>query len=142
MKKIFTLIAAAFLTVAVFAADRKPVVSLKASRAYEVIIDGQSYFSSNSSMSLANIRSGQHSIKVYEVNTSRFRKLKKLVSASSFQVKKNDVAISINTFGQISITEDKFDRDRRDDRKDNDWDKKDSRDKDHGNNKNDRDKRF
>jgi hypothetical protein len=146
MKKIFTLMAATFLTIAVFAADRKPVVTLKSSRNYEVIIDGQSYFSSNrnSTMSLAGIRNGQHSIKVYEISKSPFRKFKKLVSASSFQVKRNDIDISVNAIGQISITEDRFGRDSRD----NGWDKKDDRggydnhDNDHRNDKNDRDKRF
>jgi len=152
MKKIFTLIAAAFLTVAAFAADRRPVVSLQASKKYEVIIDGQSYFSNSnrSTMSLAGIRSGQHSIKVYEISRSPFRKFKRMVSASSFQLKRNDIDISVNSMGQISITEDRFGRDQRD----NDWGRNDdhgydSHDRDHQNDnrdhqydKNDRDKRF
>jgi hypothetical protein len=138
MKKIFTLMAAAFLTVAAFAADRKPVVSLQANKKYEVIIDGQSYFSGNnkSTMSLSGIRSGQHSIKVYEISKSPFRKIKRLVSASSFQLKRNDIDISVNAIGQISIAEDRFGRDQ----KDNDWGRND--DRDHRNDKNDRDKRF
>jgi hypothetical protein len=145
MKKIFTLIAAGLLTVAAFAADRKPVVSLQTSKKFEVIIDGQSYFSNNrnSTMNLSGIRTGQHSIKVYEVNRSPFRKIKKLVSASSFQLKRNDIDISVNSIGQISITEDRFGRDSRD----NGWGKDndhgyDSHDRDHRNDKNDRDKRF
>ncbi|MEI9909864.1 MAG: hypothetical protein WDO71_09450 [Bacteroidota bacterium] len=153
MKKIFTLFAATLFTVAIFAADRKPVVTVKASKKYELIIDAQSYFSSNNSMNLSNIRSGQHSIKVYEMNNSRFRKFKKLVSASSFQVRNNDVSITVDSRGQISIAEDRFGYDRKNDQvyngRDNSYgyDKKESRnqddrDKDHGNNKNDRDKRF
>jgi hypothetical protein len=145
MKKIFTLIAAGLLTVGAFAADRKPVVSLQTSKKFEVIIDGQSYFSNNrnSTMNLSGIRSGQHSIKVYEVSKSPFRKFKKLVSASSFQLKRNDIDISVNTIGQISITEDRFGRDGRD----NGWGQKDdhgydSHDRDHRNDKNDRDRRF
>jgi hypothetical protein len=136
MKKIFTLIAAAFITVASFAADRKPVVTLKASRNYEIIIDGHSYFSSTSMVNLSNIRGGQHSIKVYEVNKSQFRKFKKLVSASSFQLKNKDVDISVDARGQIKITEDRFGRDMRNGSKDNGWDNG------HGNDRNDRDKRF
>jgi hypothetical protein len=145
MKKIFTLIAAAFLTVAAFAADRRPVVSLQANKKYEVIIDGQSYFSSNnrSTMNLSGIRSGQHSIKVYEISRSPFRKIKKLVSASSFQLKRSDIDISVNSIGQISISEDRFGRGQKDD----DWGRNndrgyDSRDRDQKNDKNDRDKRF
>lgn len=153
MKKIFTLIAATLFTAAIFAADRKPVVTVKASKNYEIVIDGKSYFSRNSTMNLSNIRSGQHSIKVYEVNKSPFRKFKKLVSASSFQLRNSDVDISVNNRGQIIITEDRFGRGRKNDQKDNGWDNdyghdkkdshdQDSRDRDYGNDKNDRDKRF
>jgi hypothetical protein len=153
MKKIFTLIAATFLTVAVFAADRKPVVTLKASKNYEIIIDGKSYFSSYSTMNLSNIRSGQHSIKVYEMNKSPFRKFKKLVSASSFQLRNKDVDIIVDFRGQISISEDRFGNDRWNDQKDygrdNSYghDQKDNhsqgnRDNDHGNDKNGGGKRF
>ncbi len=118
MKKIFTLIAASLLTVASFAADRKPAVTLKAAKNYEVVIDGQSYFSTsnNCTMIISNIRGGQHSIKVYETNrASKFRKIKKVVSASTFQLGRNDVAISVDFRGQINITENRF--------KDNGWDK-------------------
>lgn len=153
MKKIFTLFAATLFTVALFAADRKPIVTVKASKNYEIVIDGKSYFSSNSTMNLSSIRRGQHSIKVYEVNKSWYRKFKKLVSASSFQLRNNDVSISVNYRGQISITEYRFDRGRWNDQKGNDrddsygLDKKDSHDqdsrsRDHGNDKNDRDTRF
>lgn len=154
MKKIFTLIAATLFSAAVFAADHKPVVTVKANKNYEIVIDGQSYFSSNSIMNLSDMRYGQHSIKVFEVSRGFiFRKGKHLVDASSFQLRGNDVAIYIDFRGQISITESKFDNDRWNDHADNGWgdtnghDKKDSHhqdnhDKDHGNTKNDRDKRF
>jgi hypothetical protein len=144
MKKIFTLIAAAFLTVATFAADRKPVVTVKASKNYEIVIDGQSYFSSNNVMNLSNIRFGQHSIKVYEVSRGfMFKRAKRLVDASTFQLRNNDVSINIDFRGQINIAEDRFGRDKWNDKKDNgrnsDYghDQKDSRD-----NKYDGGKRF
>jgi hypothetical protein len=153
MKKIFTLIAATFLTVASFAADRKPVVTVKASKNYEIVIDGQSYFSSNSVMNLSNIRYGQHSIKVYEVSRGfMFKRAKRLVDASTFQLRNNDVDINIDFRGQIRITEDRFGHDKwndhRDNGRDNNYgrDQKDSRDQDSRDrghdNKNDRDKRF
>lgn len=143
MKKIFTLIAASLFTVAVFAADRKPVVTLKSSRNYEIVIDGKSYHSSNGIMNISNIRKGQHSIKVFEMSRSFMsRRGKKLVDASSFQVRNNDVDISIDFRGQISISEDRFGHngwdDRRDGGRDNGYDQRDnrsqdSRDVNHGN---------
>jgi hypothetical protein len=148
MKKIFTLIAATFLTVASFAADRKPVVSVTASKNYQIVIDGQSY-SGSSIMNLSNIRFGQHSIQVYEMSRGfMFRKGKRLVDASTFQLRNNDVNISIDFRGQISISEDRFGHDKWNDQKDNGrdngygHDQKDSRDNDHGYNKNDGGKHF
>jgi hypothetical protein len=167
MKKIFTLIAASLFTVAVFAADRKPVVTLKTSRNYEIVIDGQSYFNSNSMMNISNIRQGQHSIKVFEMSRNLMsRRGKKLVDASSFQVRNNDVSISVDFRGQISITENRFGYDRRNGSGNNGWDNsygqdqrdngqgnsyghdqknspaQDSRDQNHSNDRNSRDKRF
>lgn len=167
MKKIFTLIAASLLTVASFAADRRPSVTLKTAKNYEIVIDGQSYFSTsnNGTMNISNIRSGQHSIKVFEANrTFMFRKAKRMVSASTFQLGRNDVAISIDFRGQINITEDRFGHGMSNGSRDNGWDKgygqdnsrdngqdkgygngqKDSHDQGqgHDNNQNDRGKRF
>jgi hypothetical protein len=146
MKKIFTLIAATLFTAALFAADRKPVVTVKASRNYEVIIDGQSYFSNSNTMNLSGIRSGQHSIKVYEVNKSFFRKFRKLVSAASFEVRRNDIDIFVDFRGQISISESRFGQDKWNERGNDDrngHDKNDGYGNDHHNDKNDRDnKRF
>ncbi len=136
MKKIFTLVAATLLTVAVFAADRRPSITLKTTKNYEVVIDGRSY-SGNGAMEISLMRSGQHSIKVYEQSRGRFFKMrsKKLISSSSFQVGRNDIDISIDFRGQISIKEDRFGHDKWDDHKD-------SRDKGYGNDKNGHGKRF
>ena len=154
MKKIFTLIAATFFTVVMFAADRKPVVTLKTSRNYEIVIDGQSYFSGNSVMNISNIRNGQHSIKVYEASKGfMFRKAKRLVDASSFQLRNNDIAISIDFRGQINISENRFNQDRRNDQGNNGRDNnygydtknshdQNSHDKNYGNNRNGRSNRF
>ena len=131
MKKIFTLIAATVLTVASFAADRRPVVTLKSSRNYEIVIDGRSYLSNSGIMDLSNIRMGQHTIKVYEVSRGRgiglfFGRMKKLVDASTFFLRNKDVDINIDFRGQIRITEDRFGRDHRG----SDWDNGYGRDKD------------
>jgi len=104
MKKIFTLIAATVLTVASFAADRRPVVTLKSSRNYEIVIDGRSYFSNSGIMNLSNIMKGQHTIKVYETTRGRgfglmFGKAKRLVDASTFLLRNNDIDIAIDKSG-------------------------------------------
>jgi len=136
MKKIFTLIAALGLTAATtFAADRKPSVTLKSSRNYEVVIDGRSY-QSNGIMDVNLMRGRQHSIKVYEIRRSGFglfnMRSKRLVDASTFQVGRNDIDINVDFRGQISISEDRFGRDGRwDDRNDHDY----GRDNDHRNDK-------
>ena len=130
MKKIFTLIAATILTVATFAADHRPSVSLKSRGNYEIVIDGRSYFTRNGVMDLSNIRKGRHSIKVYEVSrVFSFLRTKKLVDASTFMLGNRDIDINVDFRGQIRISEERFGRDRwndndhgRDDRRD--WDKR------------------
>ncbi|MBC7948228.1 MAG: hypothetical protein H7Y42_10145 [Chitinophagaceae bacterium] len=127
MKKFFTLIAASFLTIAVFAADRKPVVTLTASRNYEIVIDGRSY--SGSSINLSNLRNGKHTIQVFERNrVNVFRKKSRLIDAETFQVKNRDIDIYVDARGQISITEAKRKNSGRD--KEYGYDKKDKRDRD------------
>jgi len=124
MKKIFTLIAATLLTVASFAADHRPVVTLKSRGNYQVVIDGQSFYTRDGIMDLSGIRRGQHSIKVYEMNRGlgfggfSFGRFKRLVDASFFEVTNCDLNINIDFRGQIRIFEDRFGRDRRN----NDWD--------------------
>jgi hypothetical protein len=105
MKKIFTLIAASFLTIASFAADRKPVVTLKTSGNYEVVIDGQTYSGRGGTVNLYNIGMGQHTVKVYEIRRSFFMKMRKPVDMEQFSVRRNNVDISINFRGQIQISE-------------------------------------
>jgi len=123
MKKIFTLIAATFLTVAVFAVDRKPSVTLKSVKNYEIVIDGRTYQGSDFRMiNVAGLRDGMHSITVYKLQQGFFfKKMKKAVSTKSFLLRGNDIDIQINQYGQIKIDEDlKFQKNR-----DNqDWNKK------------------
>ncbi len=134
MKKIFTLIAATVITVASFAADHGPVVTLKSSRSYQVVIDGQSFFTRHGIMDLSGIRRGQHSIKVFEINRGlgfggfSFGRFKRLVDASHFEVTNCDLSINIDYRGQIRIFEDRLGRDGRD----NDWNNGYSRDRDYG----------
>jgi hypothetical protein len=141
MKKIFTLIAATVLTVATFAADRRPSVTVRSSRNYEIVIDGRSYYSNNGIMDLSNLGRGQHSIKVFEINRRVgnpfgglggiiLKKGKKLVDASTFNLRNKDIDITIDFRGQIRISEERSGRGGWDDRRDNDRDNDHGRDRD------------
>jgi hypothetical protein len=133
MKKIFTLVLGLMLTVAMFAADRRPSVTVNAPRRYEIVIDGKRFLSNyGNSVSIANMRSGRHSIQVFEVKQAFFMKTKKLVASSGFQLRNNDIQINVNRFGQLQITESRFGRDWNDHGygRDNDWNHGDGRDYD------------
>lgn len=159
MKKIFTLIAASLFTTLLFAADRKPIVTLNSSRGYEVVIDGRSYFSDYGTINLSNIGFGQHMIKVFEVSRGyRFMKTKRPLAVSSFSVRNNNVSITIGFRGQIMIKESRMQevwgRDDRDHDRNNGYenDKKDQDrngydngqidNRDQGNKGNDKPRRF
>jgi hypothetical protein len=131
MKKIFTLLAATFITLVTFAANR-PTVTIKSTKNYEIVIDGKSYFSQYGNMiNIPNLQSGRHTVKVFEVQRNLFRSTRKLVSTSNFRLKNKDVAITVDRFGQLRITESKYGRDfdRNDDwGRGNDRDDRDDRD--------------
>ncbi len=103
MKKIFTLIAGLFITAAVFAAAPRPTVTVTSNKNFRIVIDGRSYFGSNASIKLANLGTGQHTIKVYEMRTGMFSRTEKLVSSSSFSLGRNDVQIKVDNFGRIAV---------------------------------------
>ena len=125
MKKIFTLIAASLFTTLLFAADRKPQVTLKSSRGYEVVIDGQSYAADYGTISLYNVGFGQHSIKVYEASRGfRFMRMMRPIAVSSFSVRNNNIDITIGFRGQIMIAESRSDDWRNFDQRDHEGDKR------------------
>ncbi|HJS54689.1 MAG TPA: hypothetical protein VJ765_09105, partial [Chitinophagaceae bacterium] len=111
MKKIFTMCLGLVLTAAVFAADRRPDVTVISPKRYEIVIDGKTYFSGNQKMNIENLRKGRHSIKVYETTSGfSFFKKKRLVASKVFQLRNDDLRITIDRFGHMTITEDKFGR--------------------------------
>jgi hypothetical protein len=119
LKNIFTLAIATLMTVALFAADRRPSVTLTTAKRYEVVIDGTSYASGMGNMMNVNlINRKQHTIKVYELRGGLFSKQKRLVSATTFATNgRKDIAINVNRIGQITVKQDRDVRwdDRRDD---------------------------
>lgn len=124
MKKIFTLIAATFLTVAVFAADRRPTVSVQVSKNYEIQIDGKSYFTRDGMIKdISNLKNGKHTITVLKINQGFFKqRMKKVVSSTTFLVRGNDIDIKVDQFGRILVKEDTRFGNGRDNRG---WDDKD-----------------
>jgi hypothetical protein len=127
MKKIFTLVFASLFTVVAMAADRRPSVTVQSSKSYEIVIDGKSYFSSFGSMSIPYLSQGSHTVKVYATSMGRgsfFKKNKRMLDASSFVLRNNDITINVDMFGNIQVNES-----RGWDRNDNNWGKNDRDDK-------------
>jgi hypothetical protein len=135
MKKIFTLLTGILITLVTFAADR-PTVTLRSNKNYEIVIDGKSYFSQYGKvMNLSHLRSGRHSVQVFELDRYRFRTTRKLVSASGFRLRNKDIAIVVDPRGNLRISESKFGKDfdrndRYDNDHDNDWGRGNDRDHD------------
>src|ERR1043166_2737819 len=111
MKKIFTLALGLMLTVAMFAADRKPTVTVTSTRKYQIVIDGQRYVTNGNTINISSLFYGPHDVKVYKMRPGFFANSKRLVASSSFQLRNNDVQINIDRFGQLQISESRFGRD-------------------------------
>ncbi len=107
MKRIFTLIAGLFLTVAAFAADRRPMVTINSEKNFKVVIDGRSYFGSDAAIRISNLSQGTHSIRVYEMKRNLFDRREKLVSSTTFKMGKKDVRIFIDHSGRVTVAKTK-----------------------------------
>ena len=138
MKKIFTLALGLMFTVAMFAADRRPTVTVTAAKRYAIIIDGKQYFTNGNTINISSLFNGRHDVKVYKMKRGLFMNTKKLVASSSFQLRNSDVKINIDRFGQLQISESRFRRDWND----HDYGKGNDRDHDHGYDRRDHDGRF
>ena len=133
------------LTAAVFAADKRPDVTIISAKKYEIVIDGRTYFSNNRMMSIDNLRNGRHTIQVFEMNRGSFSifKRKQLVTSKAFQLRNNDVKITIDRFGHLTITEDRFGRDDKFGKDDKGWNDRNGHDqRDDRGGRNDRDRKF
>lgn len=135
MKKIFTLALGLMLTVAMFAADRKPTVTVTSVKRYAIVIDGKQYLTNGNTLNISSLFYGRHDVKVYKVKRGFLMNTKRLVASSSFQLRNSDVKIDIDRFGQLQISESRFGRGW------NDRDYGQSNDHDHGHDRN-HDRRF
>src|SRR6185295_20299151 len=110
MKKIFTLALGLMLTVAMFAADRRPNVTVTSAKRYAIVIDGKQYLANGNTLNISTLFNGRHDVKVYKVKRGFLMNTRKLVASSSFQLRNSDVKINIDRFGQLQISESRFGR--------------------------------
>jgi hypothetical protein len=103
----FTLLAGLLLSVAVFAAHKRPVVTIKSEKNYKVVIDGKSYFGNAAGIRISSLAAGTHSIRVYEMKRGLFDRGERLVSSTTFRMGKKDVRIRIDHFGRVTVVKQK-----------------------------------
>jgi len=110
MKKIFTLTVGLMLTVAMFAANRNPIVTINsADNGYMIVVDGHQYLRSGYPIDLSDLACGQHEIKTYKQRPGTFGSTQRLVDLTNFQVSENgNTQVSIDCNGQIQISESRF----------------------------------
>jgi hypothetical protein len=137
MKKIFTLALGLMFTIAMFAADRKPTVTVTSAKRYAIVIDGKQYLTNGNTLNISSLFYGRHDVKVYKVKRGFLMNTKRLVASSSFQLRNSDVKIDIDRFGQLQISESRFGRNWND----HDYGQSNDHDRDHGYGRN-HDRRF
>lgn len=130
MKTIFTLITFSLFTIAAWAADNGPTVTIKSKRNFSIAVDGRKYYNDNS-IRLDGLRRGMHTITVYERSRGLFGYRLRPVSSMNFMVRNNDIRLTVNYAGYADIDEigngrgkdrEWYDRDRDRDRDRDDWD--------------------
>lgn len=84
------------------ATGRQPMVTVNSSNDYEIKIDRTTY---NGNNTIPNLNQGTHSVQVYQVKKGLLGKRRTLVSSSSFELRNNDVNISVDNGGQLRINE-------------------------------------
>ena len=142
MKKIFTLVLGLMFTVAMFAADRRPTVTVTSTKRYAIVIDGKQYFTNGNTISISSLFNGRHDVKVYKMKRGFFMNTRKLVASSNFQLRNSDVKINIDRLGQLQISESRFGRDWNDHDYEKGNDRDHDRDHDHGYDRGSHDGRF
>lgn len=141
MKKLYTLAVLMMFAVAAFAADGRPMVTVRSNDHYKIVIDGRAFYGHNNVFDLPDVRQGRHTVKVFEMRRGLFGFREVLVDATTFYVNYNDIVIGVNNWGNINIQEIE-NRYRHDNGNHNGWYKKDRRDRDNNGRYDDDDDRY
>lgn len=116
MKTFFTLLASSFLSVAVFAADAKPMSALTIQSAdnssIRVELDGKRFEPNNNSFRITNINDGMHTVRVYKMRGGGLFSMNKrydLVYSSQINLKKRThLMVTLERNGRVSMAEERF----------------------------------
>jgi hypothetical protein len=139
MKTVFTLLLATIISTAAFAADEGRLsITVAVQKDAVVYVDGRTYQPDDNSIVIDNIRSGNHSIKVYRKannrnngrNNNRNQREELLYSSTVYVRPSYHVDIVVNRFGKALVDEKAINS------RDDDWDRDDNwgRDRDRDNN--------
>ena len=150
MKKIFTLLTAALVTLTSFADhnDGRITITDFSNKQLSIEVDGQPYRDRDHEIVIDNLRPGYHEVRMYSQDRRSDlggifdRKGRKQVLYNSTVLVKprHNICITINRFGEVQVEERRF-NDRRGKDRDEDWDRKRNRDYE-GNRDNDRNKGY
>jgi hypothetical protein len=95
-----------------FAADRRPTVTVTSARTFEIVIDGRHYMPNyGNTVSISNLFNGSHNIQVYRLKPGFLMRSQRLVASSSFQLRNSDAQINVDRFGHVQIMQSRFGRD-------------------------------
>ena len=143
MKKIFTIFASLFLTLALFAATPRPTTSITIQSAdrndIRVVIDGRRFEPNDNFMRIRGIQPGYHQLKIYrERNSGRFtifgQRYDMVYNSSLYVRPQSNLMINIDMYGRAQVIENRS-RNRNNDW-DNSWGNQNGRDFDYDNGRN------
>ena len=143
MKSLIAFIGCTFLTIASYANNfqtRLTVTNFQNSN-LRIVIDGNRYDNFGNTLSLNNLSTGYHSIKVYQVNKGFLKGNRLLYSTSVYFKPDHHVNVVINRRGDVTVADrqiggrgnnrnDRYGKNRRDNKRGNDrYDRDDAYDK-------------
>lgn len=104
--------AVTLITIASFAAEHRPSVTVRTLGNFEVVIDGRTY-AGNGIMAVDLSRGNQHLVQVYERKAGGFfgARRKKLVTSTTFLSSRNDISITVDFRGQVHVDESRLGQD-------------------------------
>jgi Domain of unknown function (DUF4476) len=107
MKKIFTTIIAASLSVLAFAGARPAVITVTNTDQpqFRVVVDGRSYETSRGAVVIRDVFEGNHNLSVYQVNNRSVFGNSKLMYSTALRVQAgSELNIFLDKFGQAKIS--------------------------------------